>query len=79
MNPLKTGVPPELAGNINQIKSMMNMFSNPNIAFQQLAQSNPQVNQIMQMCQGRNPKDVFYSLAQQRGVDPEQFIRMLKS
>lgn len=67
---------------IFQIKNMMSqmrMVQNPQMAFQQMAQQNPQMQQILQMCQGQNPKDLFYSLCKQRGIDPEQFLNMLKS
>ena len=67
---------------IQQIKFMMKQMQtlqNPNIAIQQMAQSNPQIQQVMQMCQGQNPKDIFYSMCKQRGVDPNEIINMLKS
>ena len=79
MNPL--GFNPQMLQNIQQVKGLMsqlNMMKNPQGAIQQMAQNNPQLNQVLQMCQGRNPKDVFYSVCQQRGIDPEQFIQMLK-
>lgn len=68
--------------NIQQVKNMMRQMQsmkNPNIAINQIIQQNPQMNQVMQMCQGQNPKQVFYSMCKQQGVDPEQFINMLKS
>lgn len=79
MNPL--GFNPQMLQGIQQVKGLMsqlNMMKNPQGTIQQMAQSNPQLNQVLQMCQGRNPKDVFYSVCQQRGIDPEQFIQMLK-
>lgn len=79
MNPL--GFNPQMLQGIQQVKglvSQLNMMKNPQVAMQQMAQSNPQLNQVLQMCQCRNPKDVFYSVCQQRGIDPEQFIQMLK-
>ena len=79
MNPLKNNN--QLNYNIQQIKNMMrkfNIYNNPELAIQQLAQNNPQFNNIMQMCNGKNPKDVFYSMAKEMGVDPEQIINMLK-
>ena len=43
----------------------------------QLAQQNPQVAQIMQMCQGKNPKEVFLQECQRRGIDPQQIMNQL--
>lgn len=84
MNPLGNGnqLNPQFMQNIQQVKGLMNQmkaFGNPNLAIQQMAQSNPQMQQIMQMCQGQNPKDVFYSMCKQQGVDPEQILKMLNS
>lgn len=67
---------------IQQVKGMMRqvqMMSNPRQGISQLMQQNPQMSQVMQICNGQNPKQVFYSMCQQRGVDPEQIINMLKS
>ena len=67
---------------IQQIKFMMKQMQalqNPNMAIQQMAQSNPQMQQVMHMCQGQNPKDIFYSMCKQRGVDPNEILNMLKS
>lgn len=87
MNPLKNTninaqINPQLAQNIQQVKSFMQqvkMAQNPKFAIQQAMQNNPQLAQVMQMCQGKNPKDVFYSMCQENGIDPEQIIGMLKS
>ena len=81
MNPLNGGMNPQMLQNIQQVKGMMQQMKtiqNPNIALQQMAQSNPQMQNVLQMCQGKNPKDVFYSMCQQRGIDPEQILSMLK-
>lgn len=85
MNPLFGGgnqMNPQMLQNIQQIKGLMNQMKsiqNPNLVIQQMAEQNPQMKQILQMCQGQNPKDVFYTMCQQRGIDPEQVIKLLKS
>lgn len=79
MNPLcgnNVGVP-----NLAPLKSMMQMFNsaqNPQAALQMLAQKNPQVAQAMQLVQGRNPKEVFYEMCKQRGVNPDDILNQLK-
>lgn len=82
MNPLNSGINPQMMQNIQQLKGMMRQLKtmqNPNVAFQTMAQNNPQMQQVLQMCQGKNPKDVFYAMCQQQGVNPEQILNMLKS
>lgn len=66
---------------LQSIKQMMNAFktiSNPQQALMQMAQQNPQLNSVMQMLNGRNPKDVFMEECQKRGIDPNTIINQLK-
>lgn len=66
--------------NPQQVKQMWNnlkTLSNPQQAINNMIQSNPQLNQIMQMSKG-DPKQAFYSLAQQKGIDPNYILNMLK-
>ena len=73
-----------MAGNISKIRNMMNLVKsngNPIQALHDMAQSNPQLNQVMSMLNnsnGQTAKDLFYSQAQKMGVDPDQIINMLK-
>lgn len=63
-----------------RLKNMMGMVQasqNPQMVLQQVAQRNPQVAEIMQMCNGRNPKDVFFALCQQQSVNPNDILSKL--
>jgi len=69
--------------NLNQIKNMMNMIrsaGNPQLMLQQMAQNNPQLRQVMNLINqsGGDPKAAFYKLAQEKGIDPQQILDMLK-
>lgn len=68
---------------IQQIKSMMAMVQNagnPQAMLTQMMQQNPQMKQAMDLVQqhGGDPKQAFYALAQQKGVDPNEILGMLK-
>ena len=84
MNPLMHGM--VMGGGVNpqaiqQVKRMMNMFrsaSNPQQMLMQAAQQNPAIGTIMQMCSGKNPKDVFYEQCQKMGVNPDDIINQLR-
>lgn len=79
MNPLGnngTQLPPELQQNIQQIKGFMRAI-NGNTS--QLAQQNPMFNQVLQMCKGQDPQQLFMTMCKQRGVDPEAILRELRS
>ena len=84
MNPLMHGI--GMGGGvtpqaIHQVKRMMNMFwaaSNPEQMLMQAAQQNPAIGTVMQMCSGKNPKDVFYEQCQKMGVNPDDIINQLR-
>lgn len=64
---------------MNNVKQMMNFVKtakNPQAALTQLANSNPQVKQVLQLA-GSNPKQAFYDLARQKGINPDDIIKML--
>lgn len=72
-----------LPNNISQIKNMMNLFKgakNPQQMLMNMANQNPQMRQVMNLIQNSNksPKDLFYEMAQQKGIDPNQIINMLQ-
>ena len=69
--------------NITQIKTMVNAMrnaNNPGAMMQSLINSNPQMRGIMQLVNqyGGNPEKAFYSLAEQKGVDPEEVLSLLR-
>ena len=68
---------------LNQLKQMFNTVknsNNPQQLIMNMMQTNPQMKQIMNMIQqsGKSPKDLFYQLAQQKGINPDQILNMLK-
>ena len=68
---------------IGQIKQMMNMVKNagnPQAMMAQMMQNNPQMKQVMDAVNqyGGDPKKAFYALAQQKGVNPDEILNMLK-
>ena len=64
--------------NIGAIQNMYQMLmnsANPMQMFQNMAQSNPQLQPIANMLRnGGNPQQIFNSLCQQRGINPQQFL-----
>lgn len=69
-----------VADSAKRMVNMLNSSGNPQQIMQMIAQSNPQVGAIMNALNtsGMSPKGLFYTMAQQRGVDPNQIIAMLK-
>ena len=72
-----------LPGNLGQIKQMMDAVKsagNPQAMLNQMMQNNPQMRQVMDLVNqhGGDAQKAFYSLAEQRGIDPNQILNMLK-
>lgn len=53
---------------------------NPRLALQNLVQSNPQMQNVMNIINqnGGDPKTAFYNLARQKGIDPNEVLDLLK-
>lgn len=68
------GINSQMMQGIQQAKGIMNSMNNPYYFMQQ----NPQMSQVLDMCKGKNPEQVFRSLAQQRGIDPDAFLKELR-
>lgn len=66
--------------NIQQLINSFKNSSNPREFLMQYIQNNPQVQNIYSMLQNsnRSPKDFFYYMAKQKGVDPDTILNMLK-
>lgn len=68
----------QAAQSVKRMMGMLNAAKNPQQAFMQVAQQNPQLNAIMQMVGGRNPQEVFYEECQKNGVNPEDILSQLR-
>lgn len=59
---------------------MLRSANNPQAMIQSMAQSNPQMKQAIEIVNkyGGDPKTAFYKLAEEKGVDPEQVLSMIR-
>lgn len=71
MNPLNmsNGLPPQLMQSIQQVKQIMRMGD---------LRQNPQMQQVMQICQGQNPQVVFETMCRQMGVNPNDVLNAIR-
>lgn len=68
----RLSIPPQIRQMITMIKSA----GNPQLMLNQLIQNNPQVMQIVQKY-GSADK-AFYALAEEKGINPQEIIDLLK-
>ena len=82
MNPILN----QLIGGMMKNNPILNMYrtimgaQNPNAMLQNMAQQNPQLKQTMDYINqnGGNAKQLFYSMAQQKGINPDTILNQLK-
>ena len=66
---------------LSPIKNMLGaMRGNPQMMLNQMAQSNPAIRQVYDYinANGGDPRTAFYKLANERGIDPNDILSMLK-
>lgn len=70
-----------IQNNMNDIRSLYQMFStskNPMQLFSNMAMKNPNLQPILSMLQrGNNPQQIFNMLCNQKGINPNNFIKSL--
>ena len=69
--------------NLSNIKNLMNTvkgIQNPQQMMATLAQSNPQLRNVLSLVQNSNmsPKDLFYKMAREKGVNPDDILKALQ-
>ena len=69
-----------MMGTIKQMMTMVGGAQDPNGMLRQLMNNNPQMKQVTELIQnaGGDPRRAFYELAQQKGVDPQEILDMMK-
>lgn len=68
----------QAAQSAKKMMGMLNGVKNPKQALMMAAQQNPQLNSVMQMVGGRDPRQVFYEECQKGGIDPEDILKELR-
>lgn len=72
------GLNPQILQQIKQSMNKLRGAANPQQALMQAAQQSPQLNAVMQMCQGKNPQEVFAEQCRQHGMNPDEAMRQIQ-
>ena len=66
---------------IAQMFGIVKTAKDPQAMINQLSQNDPRMQEVLNVVQqnGGNAKGLFYSLAKQRGVDPEMVLQQVRS
>ena len=63
---------------LKNIYKMLTQSNNPMQMFEQISMNNPQMKPVVNMLRsGSSPQQVFNSLCQQRGINPQEFIKSI--
>ena len=64
---------------VKQLMKTVRSAGNPQMFLNQMMGQNPQIKQAMDFvnANGGDPQAAFYKLAEQRGVDPDEFMKQL--
>lgn len=59
---------------------MVKSAGNPQMMLQQMISQNPQMKQVMDLVNqnGGDPKAAFYKMAEEKGINPDEILNMLK-
>lgn len=73
----------QVQNNISRVKQLMNTvkgMSSPQGMMRNVLMQNPQMRQAMEYVNqnGGDAQKAFYALAQQKGIDPQEVLKMLK-
>lgn len=65
----------------NDLKNFISIFknsSNPQQLLNNIIKSNPQMQSMYALIQnsGKSPKELFYSLSKEKGIDPQSIIKL---
>lgn len=63
--------------NVKQMFQIVKNSSDPRAMLNKIIHHNPQLKEIMDLA-GSDPKTAFYRLAEQKGVNPDDILNMLK-
>lgn len=77
-SPGLSGITPQAVQQVKQMAGAFQAMRNPQAALMQMAQQNPQIAGILQMCQGKTPKDVFSQECRDHGIDPDQAFKQIQ-
>ena len=65
---------------MQMLVTMLQSGGNPSVALMQMARSNPQVNQVMMMLNGKTPaqqRTIAENMARERGLNLEDVMRQM--
>lgn len=73
------GVFKQAAQSAKRMIGLLQTVKDPRSALMKVAQQNPQLNEVMQLVGGRDPKEVFFEECKKHGIDPNAVLAELQN
>lgn len=74
---LGQGVNQQMLEGLHNMVNMINGVNNKDAVMQTLAGANPQMAEIMRLCNGKDAKEVFIQACRESGVDPQYALNVM--
>ena len=71
-------IDPQIIASAKRMAGMLNAAKDPTAILRKVAGQNPTLEMALKLCQGRDPKEVFYELCDKNGINPDDILNQLK-
>ena len=71
-------IDPQIIASAKRMMGILGAAKDPTAALNKVAAQNPSVAAVLKLCNGRDPKEVFYELCEKNGINPDDILSQLK-
>lgn len=71
-------IDPQIIASVKRMAGILNAAKDPAAALNKVAGQNPSLGMVLNLCRGRDPKEVFYELCEKNGINPDDILNQLK-
>ena len=71
-------IDPQIIASAKRMVGLLNAAKDPAAALNKVAGQNPTLATVLKLCNGRDPKEVFYELCDKNGINPDDILNQLK-
>ena len=73
-----SSIDPQIIASTKRMVGLLNAAKDPMAALNKAAGQNPTLAAALKLCNGRDPKEVFYELCDKNGINPDDILNQLK-
>ena len=73
-----SSIDPQIIDSVKRMAGLLNAAKDPTAVLNKVAGQNPALATALKLCNGRDPKEVFYELCDKNGINPDDILNQLK-